>query len=165
LSLLGWLIVSSVLAAAAEPTASLKTGKLSTVQLLPVSRLEPKSETAAPDGLTFHFVVTRKPDAGPLALKETRDLLLGGESYQAKTKAELGRQFEPGTEVNTASTFFVRHRPLARFAPEDANTALVISVSIGGARLFAGTSVEVTLNVGAAKQVEPFTFNTVVPEK
>lgn len=161
-----WFLVSVVLASAAESPVAVQQGKFSEVRLIAVTRLESKTKTAdsAPDGLTFHFVVLRQPEAGPLALKETRDFLLGGESYRARTKTELGRQFEPGTEVNDAAKFFARNPRFAPFAPEEGK-ALVISVSIGGARLSVGTKVEVTLHVGAGKQVEPFTFSVAVPEK
>lgn len=165
--LLGWFLVSTISVLAADPTASVKQGKLSEVRLISVSRLDAKAMAAAkgaPDGLTFHFVVMRKPDAGPLALKETRDFLVVGESYQAKTKAELGKQFEPSTEVNDAGKFFAQHPAFAASAPKEGK-ALVISVTIGGAKLSFGTNVEVTLHVGAGKQVESFTLGAVVPEK
>jgi hypothetical protein len=167
--LLGF-VVSGLAATAAESASPTKSGRLTTVRLLPVNRLEPKSDAsskdAAPDGLVFHFVVLRKPEAvGPTALKETRDFTLGGESYQKKTSAELGKSFEPSTVIENAEKFFEQYPQFNDFAPKDRKAAAVISVSIGGAKLEAGAKVEVTLTVGAGKQVEPFTYAVVVPEK
>jgi hypothetical protein len=160
--LISLVFAAAAFVVAANPTPEVQQGKFSEVRLISVSRLQPKKADAAPDGLTFHFVVARQPDAGPLALKETRDFLVGGQSYQAKTKAELGQQFEPGTEVNDAGKFFAKNPKLA---PPDAKAGkvLVISVSIGGAKLTAGAAVEATLHVGAGKQIEAFTFGSAVP--
>ena len=134
---------------------------------MPVERLEMKPGTAdaSPDGITFHFIVLRQPGAGQLAMKETRDLTIGGESYQATTKTKLGKQFEPQTVVGGAEKFFEQHPPFARFAPKEPKAALAISVSIGGAELVAGKPFEVVLHVGGGQQVEPFKFTGVVPEK
>ena len=104
-TLLSWFVLSAALTFAAGPALATREGKLSVVRLLAVSRLLPEGTAAdaAPDGLTFHFVVVRVPDAEMFTLKETRDSTLGGESYRTKTTAALGRQFEPRTVVNDDS--------------------------------------------------------------
>ncbi|MEO7414746.1 MAG: hypothetical protein ABIZ81_15465 [Opitutaceae bacterium] len=167
LSLLGCFLASSVLVLSAEPEAPVVQGKLSAVRLMPVSRLQldASATSPTPDGVTFHFIMIRQPGIGPLALKETRDVMVGGESYQAATKAKLGKQFEPETVVADAEKFFEQYPHLARFAPKERKGALAISVTIGGAELSAGKPFEVILHVGAGQQVEPFKFTGVVPGK
>lgn len=157
------LVLSASFAAESDPTgAPIKNGNLAAVRFLPVSRI--RASEGAPDGLTFYFVVARPAGVGPLALKETRDFTLGAVSYQAKTKAELGKVFEPHTVVDDADRFFAQRTDFARFAPKNLSAAKVITIAIRGAKLEAKDNVEVTLNVGTGRQIEPFTFSATVPE-
>ncbi len=141
-------------------------GNMSTVCLLPLARHHYQTgPSPPPDGLTFFFVVMRKHTAEILAYRETLDFLVNGRSYQRKTKAELGRQFQPRAVIEDADKFFARLPFLAELAPKDPTKAVVISVSIHGAPLKAGAAIEVEFRVGSGKFVEPFTFRAVVPPK
>ena len=148
---------------AAEPQSgrNVQNGRLSTARLLATARA---SGGAAPDGMRFLFLVTRTPDAkGQLTLKETRDFLVDGSSYQEKTQSELGKRFEPGTVLDTAESFFSRQPGMRKLAPDDIKGAHVVALTVGGTKLSAGAKAEVTLHVGFDKQVEPFTFRIPVP--
>ena len=148
-------------AADSQSGGRVQNGRLSGARLLATARL---SGNAAPDGMRFLFMVTRTPDAtGQFTLKETRDFLIEGNSYQEKTQSELGQRFEPGTVFDTAENFFARQPGMRNLAPDDLKGAYILSLTIGGAKLSPGAKTEVTIHVGFDKQVEPFTFRTTVP--
>jgi hypothetical protein len=148
-------------AAAADPGSKVQHGQRATVTLLATARIQAQ---AVPDGLRFLFLVARKPDTiGAFSLKETRDFLLAGQSYQERTKADLGKQFGPGTNFDTAEGFFGKQPGLRGLAPDDIKGMYILTVSIGGTKLSAGAGGEITLNVGFDKQIEPFTFLFAVP--
>lgn len=150
-------------ASAADPQSgrNVQNGRLSTARLLATARV---SGSAVPDGMRFLFLVTPTPEGkGQLTLKETRDFLLDGSSYQEKTQSELGKRFEPGTDLNTAEGFFSQQPGMRKLAPDDIKGAHIVALTIGGAKLSAGAKAEVTLYVGFDKQVEPFTFRVPVP--
>src|ERR1044071_6070682 len=88
-------LIGATFAWAAPVDAPMKRAVLSSVQLISVSRLKPADPKSAVDGLAFHFLVLRKSVASPFALTETRDFLVVGESYQARTKKVLGKNYEP----------------------------------------------------------------------
>jgi hypothetical protein len=152
------LIVS---AAGADPGSKVQEGQRATSTLLATARV---SSQSVPDGMRFLFLVARKPETtGQFTLKETRDFLLAGESYQEKTKGELGKQFEPGTSFDTAEGFFGKQPGMRGLAPDDVKGMYILTVSIGGTKLLAGAKGEITLNVGFDKQIEPFTFLFAIP--
>lgn len=148
----------------APSTATVQTGRLSTVHLLKTGRAPGK---AAPDGMAFLFLVTRTPEArGQFTLKETKDFLVAGESYQEKTQAALGQKFEPGTMIDSAEKFFTKNTGLRRLVPADLDlkNAMILSVVIGGAKLPVDVEhADVTVHVGYEKEVEPFSFRVQVP--
>jgi hypothetical protein len=155
-------MVLSGSAVAADPAsaASVQTGRMSTVHLLATGRGSP----SAPDAMRFMFMVMRAPGTtGALTLKETRDFLIGGQSYQEKTQAELGRQIEPATAVDSADGFFSRQPGARGLAPDNISGAQIITIMIPGAPLAPGARGEVKLEVGFNKEVEPFTFSFNVP--
>ena len=161
--LAGLFLASSLVTAAAESVASNKVqqGRYSTVHLLATARI---AGNVAPDGMRFLFLVVRKSDVtGQFTLKETRDFQLGAASYQEKTQTELGQRFEPGTRIDNAESFFAKQPDLRGHAPENIEGAHILTLSIGGTKLPPGAPAEVTLHVGFDKQIEPFTFRTVVP--
>jgi hypothetical protein len=148
-------------AAAADPGAKVQDGQRATSTLLATARV---SSPSVPDGMRFLFLVARKPETtGQFTLKETRDFLLAGESYQEKTKADLGKQFEPATSFDTAEGFFGKQPGMRGLAPDDIKGMYVLTLSIGGTKLSAGARGEITLNVGFDKQIEPFMFLFAVP--
>ncbi|MES2692349.1 MAG: alpha/beta hydrolase [Verrucomicrobiota bacterium] len=140
------------------------SGKIATAKLLGVRRITPKKDVNGPvDGLTFAVLVMPTGSAAEPALKETRDFRIGGESYQEKTRAALGKTFEPRTEVNDARQFFTKVPALAnptQFVPEG---SVVLVVSILGAELPAGADVEVDIQAGYTKKAETFSLRTKVP--
>jgi hypothetical protein len=148
-------------AANPAPAAAAQTGKMSTVHLLLTGRAPNK---AAPDGMAFLFLVSRAPDAkGSFTLKETRDFQLGGESYQQKTEAELGKKFEPGTMIDDAEKFFAKNPRLRALAPAEIQGATILSITIGGAKIPNDGKADVTIHVGYEKEIEPFSFSVPVP--
>ena len=150
-----------VAAVAANPGSKVQEGQRATATLLATARVMGQ---AVPDGMRFLVLVARKPDTtGEFALKETRDFKVAGESYQEKTKTELGKQFEPGTTFDTAEGFFGKSPGMRHLAPDDIKGAYILAISIGGAKLAAGAKGEITLNVGFDKKIEPFTFQFAVP--
>jgi hypothetical protein len=152
------LIVSG---AAADPGSKIQDGQRATSTLLATARV---SGPSVPDGMRFLFLVARKPETtGQFTLKETRDFLLAGESYQERTKADLGKQFEPSTAFDTAEGFFGKQPAMRGLAPDDIKGMYILTVSIGGTQLSAGATGEVTLNAGFDKQIEPFTFRFAIP--
>lgn len=161
LVLLGALLALSSFAAEAPRASATQAGKMSTVQLLATSRIA----RPTPDGVRFLFLV--KPVAGgseeKFAIKETRDFLIDGKSYQEKTQAELGKKFEPETSIDSAEGFFAKQPGARRLAPEDIKGGKIVVLHIGGAPLTAGASGEVTLHVGFDLQAEPLTFAFRVP--
>lgn len=151
----------TVVVAAEPPGGKLQTGRMATAQLLATARV---ASSEVPDGMRFLFFIRRQPDiTGNFTLKETRDFLVGGESYQEKTLAELGKRIEPQTVFDTAENFFSRQPGARHLAPEDIKAAYILTITIGGARLSPGTRADITINVGFEKQVEPFTFRAPVP--
>lgn len=155
-------LLFALLAKAAEtaPTARNQIGRMSTVQLLATGRVT----QGAPDGMRFLFLVT--PTAGTLGaptLKETRDFLIEGQSYQERSQSELGRRLEPETLVDNAAGFFAKQPGARRLAPEKIDGAKIISINIGGAKLETGTRGQVSVSFGFNKEVEPFTFAFTVP--
>ncbi len=175
LALLLLLIAAPLVAASAEPTTEAKRppaaksspesktqrGTRATASLLAVGRISGKE---APAGMRFLVLV--KPAAGvtgQFALKETRDFLIDGESYQEKSQAELGKKLEPSTMFDTAENFFAKQPNMRRLGPEDITGAYILTVAIGGGTLEPGAKVALTLHVGFEKEVEPFTFRATVP--
>ena len=157
------LLVASVVtpAIAADPSSKIQEGQRATATLLATARVMGK---AVPDGMRFLVLVARKPGAtGEIALNETRDFKVAGESYQEKTKTELGKQFEPGTTFDTAEGFFGKQPGMRHLAPDDIKGAYILEISIGGAKLAGGAKGEVTLDVGFDKKTEPFVFQFAVP--
>jgi len=148
-------------AVAAQPDSNKRSSALATVQLLATGRI---TGGGAPDGMQFMFLVAPGPGVvGPFSLKETRDFTVEGISYQEKTQAELGKRFEPRSNINKADAFFAQQPALRGLAPEDINGAHILVVAIGGARFPDGSRVEVTAEVGYGKTVEPFKFNVNAP--
>ena len=172
--LLALLCAGLVAASAAESksapseskSTSAQVGRMSTVRLLATGRVTDKE---IPDGLRFMFLVTRVAGStGRPTLKETRDFLLGGSSYQEKTQGELRKKFEPSTEFDTAEGYFAKHPRLqaaADLTPAEIAGAYILTVAIGGATLPADARAEVTVQVGFGKEVEAFTFEVTVPRK
>jgi hypothetical protein len=149
------------LAAVSSPGSKIQEGQRVTGTLLATARVAGK---AVPDGMRFLVLVARKSEVtGEFTLKETRDFLVAGESYQEKTQAELGKKFEPGTMFDTAESFFTKQPGMRNLAPPDIKDAYILSISIGGAKLSTGAKGEITLHVGFDKQVEPLTFRFAVP--
>ncbi len=147
-------------AADTAPAEKVQTGRMSTVHLLATGR----GSQSAPDAMRFLFMVTRTPGtSGAISIKETRDFLIGGESYQEKSQAQLGRRIEPSTSVDSAEGFFAKQPGARRLAPETITGAQIVSITIAGAPLTTGAAGEVKLNVGFNKEVEPFTFAFNVP--
>jgi hypothetical protein len=161
---LSLLLACSPIAFAAEPRPNpkLQTGRISTVQLLATGRV---SAQTAPDGMRFLFLVRPAQGmSGNLALKETRDFLIAGKSYQEKSQGELGHRVEPSTTVDSPETFFAKQPAARKMAPADISNAHILTIAIPGAPLTPGTDGEVTVTVGFNEQVEPFTFPfTVAP--
>jgi hypothetical protein len=148
-------------AEAAQPDAPMQSGSLSTVHLLATGR---PSGGPAPDGMQFLFLVKRGAGAeGSITLKETRDFTVAGSSYQDMTQAELGQKFEPRTSVDKADTFFSRQPGLRGLAPADIGDSYILAIAISGAKLPAGSNVEITVHVGFGKSVEPFKFTATAP--
>src|SRR3954468_5910389 len=117
--------VSFAPAAEIADPAPAKTGRLSSVRLLQTVRTSVKD---SPDGLAFHFLVIRTPAAkGQFNIKETRDFLFAGHSYQEKTQAELGQTFEPRTTIDDAQNFLALRPALRELVPGDLQGALVVS--------------------------------------
>jgi hypothetical protein len=155
---LSLLLACSLIAFAAEPRPNpkLQTGRISTVQLLATGRVSAQS---APDGMRFLFLVRPAQGmSGNMALKETRDFLIAGKSYQEKSQTELGRRVEPSTAVDTAEGFFAKQPAARKMAPPDISNAHVLTIVSPGAPLMPGTDGEVTVTVGFNEQVETFTF-------
>jgi hypothetical protein len=149
------------LSAADSANSKTQTGRLSTATLLATQRISGKG---APDGIRFLFLVTRKPDVtGQFTLKETRDFLIAGESYQEKTQAELGKKIEPGTVFDSAKGFFAKQPGARHLAPPDIEGAYVLTIAIGGAKIAADAKGEIALHVGFDKEIEPFTFRFAAP--
>jgi hypothetical protein len=145
---------------AAEPDPGVQPGPLATVQLLATGRTGGRS----PDGMQFLFLVRRGAGVvGSFTLKETRDFTVAGGSYQEKTQTELGQRFEPATSFDNAEGFFTKQPGMRRLAPEDIAGAYILTIAIGGAKLVAGENVQIKLEVGFGKAVEPFSFNVPVP--
>lgn len=152
------------IAGAAEPTRSAKiqTGRMSTIHLLATGRVT----QGAPDGVRFLFMVTPNPGiSGAPTIKETRDFLIAGNSYQERTQAEIGRRIEPETVLDSASGFFKQQPGARRLAPEKIDGAHILAISIRGAKLEAGERGEIGVSFGFNKEVEPFTFAFVVPPR
>src|ERR1700741_4542393 len=102
------LLLVPVRAAETKADARTQSDKFSTVRLLKVGRLAAKE---APGGMGFLFLVT-PADGGAgtgFTVKETRDFQVAGASYQEKTQAELGKRFEPGTQITSAEKFFTEN--------------------------------------------------------
>ena len=141
-----------------------QTGRMSTVRLLATGRVPAKD---SPDGMRFMFLITRVTGAtGSPTLKETRDFLLNGSSYQEKTLAELRKKFEPVTEFEKAEKFFDKHPRLldaADLTPREIAGAYILTLAIGGAPLSAEDRAAVTVQFGWGREVEPFTFEVKVP--
>jgi hypothetical protein len=148
-------------AGAAEPEPGMQPGPLATVHLLATGR----TGGSSPDGMQFLFLVRRAPGVtGSFSLKETRDFTVAGVSYQEKTQAELGQRFVPLTNFQgSAESFFAKQPGLRGLGPEDLTDAYILTIAIGGARLAAGAEVEIKLEVGFGKAVEPFSFKAPVP--
>ena len=148
-------------AEAAQPDPRLQTGQLATVQLLATGR---PSGGPAPDGMQFLFLVKRGTGVeGAITLKETRDFTVAGSSYQDKTQAELGQRFEPRTSVDNADAFFTKQPGLRGLAPADIGGGYILTIAISGAKLPAASNVEVAVQVGFGKAVEPFKFTAMTP--
>jgi hypothetical protein len=147
---------------AAAPDNATQSGTLATVRLLATGRPVGGS---APDGMQFLFLVTRAPGVeGPFSLKETRDFTVAGSSYQEKTQAELGQQFQPRTIYEgNAESFFTKQPGLRGMAPDDIAGASILTLVISGTRVPAGAPVEVTMQLGFGKAIEPFKFNVTAP--
>lgn len=148
-------------AAKSSPESKTQRGQRATVSLLAVGRVSSKE---APGGMRFLFLVKRAEGVtGQFTLKETRDFLVDGASYQEKTQAELGKKFEPTTTFDTAENFFAKQPNMRRLGPDDITGAFILTVAIGGGTLEPGAKVSLTLHVGFEKEVEPFTFRATVP--
>ena len=147
-------------AGAAQPDARIQAGALATVQLLATGRTAGRT----PDGMQFLFLVRRAADAvGSFTLKETKDFTVAGTSYQERTQAQLGQRFAPATVFDNAEGFFTKQPGMRGLAPEDIAGAYILTIAIGGATLAAGENVDIKLEVGFGKAVEPFSFSVAVP--
>jgi hypothetical protein len=159
-------LACTLLATAADPATpgkKVQEGRLATASILATARASGKG-AQPPDGMRFLILVTRKPDVtGNFTIKETRDFLVAGESYQEKTQAELGKRFEPETIFDTAEGFFAKQPGIRNMAPDDIKGAYVLAITIGGAKLSPGDKLEITINVGFDKEVEAFTFRAAAP--
>jgi hypothetical protein len=147
-----------LVAVAADSTRGPKIGEMSSVQLLATARIN------QPGGMRFLFLVKPTPGTtGQFTLKETRDFDLDGQSYQARTQAELGRQFEPVTNFDSADGFFTKQPNMRRLAPNDIAGGYILSLSFSGAPLPPDARGEISLQVGFNEKTEPFTFPIAVP--
>lgn len=148
---------------AVNDSTQLQAGRLASVRLVKTERLPPGS---APDGLAFHFLVSPTPEAfGLFSIRETRDILVGGQSYQEKNQAVLGRRFEPQTRIDDAAKFFSGHAAFRPLMPKLEKGALVLSISLGGAKLPDDGAVGITVEIGFDRQLEQFAFRTTVPAR
>jgi hypothetical protein len=144
-----------------EPGSKIQEGQRAVATLLATARVMDK---AVPDGVRFLVLVAPKVDTtGQFTLKETRDFKVVGESYQEKTKAELGKQFEPQTTFDSAEGFFKKQPGMRALAPDNIQGAYILTIAIGGAKLATDTKGEITVNVGFDQQLESFTFQFAVP--
>jgi hypothetical protein len=149
------------LPAADSASSKIQTGRLSTASLLATERISGKG---APDGIRFLFLVMRKPEVtGQFTPEETRDFLIAGESYQAKTQAHLGKMIEPSTVIDAAEAFFAKQPGARRLAPQEIKGAYVLTIAIGGTKIAASAKGEIALRVGFGKEVESLTFRFVAP--
>jgi hypothetical protein len=140
-----------------------QTGRLTSTQLIKTERIQ---RSGAPDGLAFYFLVTPTGEAfGQFSIRETRDLLLGGQSYRQKTQAELGRRFEPETRIDDPAKFISAHPEFRTAMPRTEKGALVVSIAIPGAKLPDGAAVTVALEIGYDQQLEKFSFRVPVPAR
>jgi hypothetical protein len=146
-----------------------RKGELSSTQLLSVERLVSNRPDQGPDGLSFRFLVKKKPPAEyEFGLKETRDFDVLGESYRKVTETTLGRVFEPHTTVDDAAEYVAEHPKLAAAVPAAPQGSAIMTVVITGSPLKDGQDVEVKLNVGFGRtagtpESEELTFRTKVP--
>lgn len=155
------LAIATMLVAGDSPNSRTQVGKLSTTSLLATQRISGKG---APDGMRFLFFVARTPGiAGQFTLKETRDFLVSGQSYQGRTQTELGKTIEPETVFDSAEGFFAKQPGARSLAPADINGAYVLTIAIAGTKIPSGSPGEITVNVGFEKAVEPFTFRFSAP--
>lgn len=147
--------------AADKATVSERTAK---AKLLGVRRITPRKEAGGPvDGLSFAVLVAPTGEASERALKEPKDFLVGGESYQARTESALGKKFAPRTEILDAEPFFAKNPGLA---PDDNSTpkgSFVMTISVVGAALETGVEVRLPLLVGFLKKPAQVTLITKVP--
>lgn len=115
-------------------------------------------------GSVFYSWSLENPRAtGQFAIEETRDFLVAGESYQEKTKAELGKQIEPATIFDTAEGFFAKQPGARQLAPQDIKRAYVLTIAIAGSKIPPGAKSEITVRVGFDKEVEALTFRFAAP--
>lgn len=115
---------------------------------------------AAPDGLTFVFLVTRKPKAeGYFTLTELRDFRLEGASYSELTYAQLGRHFEPDSNIFAPKQVHLGRGPTVaqEYRTDDAHSAVLIT-TIVGAPLQSHRTIRVVAKVGWGNDTEPFPF-------
>jgi hypothetical protein len=146
-----------------------KEGELSTTRLLKVERLVSHVADELPDGLVFHFLVSRKaPAEHKFAIKETRDFIVSGQSYRNATEAKLGRSSDAQTGVHDAIKYAAEHPEFATPVSGAPKRSLIITVAIRGCNLMEGRDVELILHTGfgrttGAPEGEDLNFKTQVP--
>ena len=112
----------------------------------------------APSGVCTAILVEPLPRVGGGYIGgETKDALLDGKSYQALTRAQLGRTFPPRTVTAPAASFeFPRGRPsYVAESPRGPLPVVVVATCLWGAPLPARGSGQMTFEVGYYGTVEP----------
>ena len=164
------LVLAMLMLAASPVSAPSRSGKLSVVYLLDVTRprqitlVEPVA--GALDGILFYaLIVQAQPTDEIFHLQETGDLALESGSYAQRTIAEVGRALEPQTIVEDIPDFFTSVRSdLAHFEALAAGRAGVVVYGIvPGGTLKDGERGSLTLRYGWGDEVESFAFPFVVP--
>lgn len=138
-------------------------GKVARIRVLEAKVSAAPAESGAKSVLRISYLVSRQDGvSGELALREPRDVLVGGRSYREITRAESARDFEPKTSVNDAAKFS-REQPALWPEGVSADGAFVITVELFGSAIPAGAEVRSRLQVGFDKKIErgEFTFTPV----
>lgn len=147
-------------------------GTLSTTHLLSVERLVPGDPNLGPDGLLFCFLVASKPPAEhKFGIKQTEDFKVNGESYEAITKRELGKNFTHLTTVHDVEKYLAENPKIANLVSKiTPNSRLIITALISGAPLNDGENVELVFHIGFGRttdepEIEDLIFTTKVPRR
>lgn len=145
-------------------------GRYSVVRLLGVVRADGRDLSvrggSAKDGLTFLFLVARRPLVdGLFALTELRDFQVAGESYRETSTATLGTPVEPTTTIDDVPDFIRQFPKFAAQVPKEHQTAVAMVASIGGSALVSNAPGQVSIDVGWGGMQEKFVFSFRVPPK